>query len=330
VSSFTDSDLAGIAAAIEGLGAEILGVLDRPRWGASPGEAAAAYAARGWPVMPLHTPTAAGCSCRRRDCASVGKHPRTAHGLSDASTNHEQVKTWWSMWPDANVGVATGERAGLVVLDIDPRHGGQDSLVALETVVGPLPGTLTADTGGGGTHVFYGHHRNPKWPTPSRGNAFGAEMPGVDVKSDGGYVVVAPSVHASGRRYAWCGDWTRALAPWPLSLAWRHAPPPPRPAQPGKGGASGTGGGSSYLRPSAAASRAALAGAKGIVATSPEGNRNNALNWAAYHMGLRVAQGYLDEQLVRSELTNAALAAGLGAVEAERTISSAFAAAGPR
>ncbi len=58
-------------------------------------EAALAYAAEGWPVLPLHTPRGQQCSCGRADCGSVGKHPRTRNGLTDASTDPDTIREWW-------------------------------------------------------------------------------------------------------------------------------------------------------------------------------------------------------------------------------------------
>src|SRR6266487_4217526 len=88
--------------------------------------AALDYAARGIPVLPVHYPTSrpareVGCSCGDPDCGSIGKHPITAHGLKDASTNREQVEWWWRRFPRANVGLATGHVFD--VLDIDGTAG---------------------------------------------------------------------------------------------------------------------------------------------------------------------------------------------------------------
>ena len=88
------------------------------------GRAALHYATQfGWRVFPLHSVDANGCSCGSPACTGTkpGKHPRTARGCLDATTDADQVRAWWTQWPDANVGVATG--GGLVVIDIDPRHG---------------------------------------------------------------------------------------------------------------------------------------------------------------------------------------------------------------
>ena len=65
------------------------------------------YAERGWPVFPCHTPTHVGCSCCRDDCSSPGKHPRTASGLRDATTDPGVVASWWRRWPNANIGIVT-------------------------------------------------------------------------------------------------------------------------------------------------------------------------------------------------------------------------------
>src|SRR3954468_24768513 len=86
--------------------------------------AALGYVSRGWGVFHCHTPTLDGCSCGRPACPSPGKHPRTRNGVHDATTDRATVAAWWRRWPQANVGVATGDPSGPVVIDIDPRHGG--------------------------------------------------------------------------------------------------------------------------------------------------------------------------------------------------------------
>lgn len=157
--------------------------------------AALAYARRGWPVFPIHSAREGQCSCDRLDCPSMGKHPRTSHGLKDATCDESRIQEWWSQWPDANVGIVTGAKSGLVVIDIDPRHGGDDSLADLERTYGPFPKTVQALTGGGVQHYFFQH---PGGSIKSRPIA-----EGIDVKADGGYVVVPPSDHLSGRTYEW-------------------------------------------------------------------------------------------------------------------------------
>ena len=114
----------------------------------------------------------------------------------DATTDSGQVQTWWAESPAANVGIATGVVSGLVVLDVDPAHGGDESLCDLEAEQGTLPATPTALTGGGGRHLFFAH---PGGRVPNRVGL----RPGLDLRGDGGFVVAPPSIHASGRCYAW-------------------------------------------------------------------------------------------------------------------------------
>ncbi len=152
-------------------------------------------ARRDWPVLPCHHANAGRCSCGDADCTSVGKHPRTRHGLHQATTDARTIRGWWRQWPDANVGVRTGAApagAGVIVVDIDPAHGGEESLARLEREHGALPATLEAATGGGGRHLWFAH---PGITVPNSAGRVGA---GIDVRGDGGYVLVSPSRHASG------------------------------------------------------------------------------------------------------------------------------------
>ena len=161
-------------------------------------ENALSYAARGWRVLPLHTPLNGGCSCRRPACPHAGKHPRPAHGLLEASTDPATINQWWQQWPDANIGIMTGPESGLVVLDVDPRHGGNESLRDLERQHAPLAPTLEVLTGGGGRHLYF------KYPEgASLGNSSSKLGPGLDVKGSNGYVVAPPSLHGSGKTYQW-------------------------------------------------------------------------------------------------------------------------------
>ena len=162
---------------------------------------AKAYARRGWAVFPIHSPRGGGvCSCGDPSCRSPGKHPRTATGLKEATTDIGKIQTWWDTWPDANIGVVTGrtEGAALLCVDIDPRHGGNDTLNALELTHGILPPHLIARTGGGGSHHIF------TIPDGERIRSGSGKLgPGVDVKGEGGYFIAAPSLHVSGSRYEW-------------------------------------------------------------------------------------------------------------------------------
>jgi len=159
------------------------------------------YAGRGWPVLPVQSLNARGsCCCGRSDCPSPGKHPigkLVPHGLKQASIDSERLQQWWEQYPRANIGIVTGAASGFFALDVDPRHGGEESLEALLAQWGNLPETVEQLTGGGGRHLLFKH---PGLPVPCGNGKLGQ---GIDIKGDGGYIVVDPSVHASGQQYAW-------------------------------------------------------------------------------------------------------------------------------
>ncbi len=150
------------------------------------------YSGSKWPIFPCHSLTSDGlCTCRRPDCPSPGKHPIIAGGFKNATCDRPQIETWWKAYPYANIGLATGK--GKMVIDIDPKNGG--SLKAL----GDLPVTSKVCTGSGGYHLFFCYD-------PSKimfNNSSGRLPPGIDVRADGGYVILPPSLHKSGRRYEW-------------------------------------------------------------------------------------------------------------------------------
>lgn len=158
---------------------------------------ALAYAARGWFVVPVHEVVDGRCTCQRRWCRNVGKHPiaRLApNGSKDASRWDIQVGHWWDLKPNANIGIVTGP-SGLVVLDVDPRNGGDESLDRLVDQIGGLPQTLTAATGGGGHHYVFAD--------PDRVAHKHVLAPGLDVIAGNCYILAAPSTHWSGERYRW-------------------------------------------------------------------------------------------------------------------------------
>lgn len=157
--------------------------------------AALEYAERDWYVFPCHLIDGGRCSCGSADCTSPGKHPRTARGFKDASIDPKQIRSWWVRWPEANIGIATGAVSGFIVLDVDG-PAGKESLAALELEHGELPETVAANTGGGGRHLLFRH------PGHDVANKTGI-LPGLDVRGDGGYILVEPSNHISGNTYRW-------------------------------------------------------------------------------------------------------------------------------
>lgn len=160
-------------------------------------EFAAAYGARGLAVFPLHWAVERdgtwGCSCGDADCRSPAKHPITPSGVKDASADTAVIAAWWASWPAANIGLALG---GYVVVDTDPRNGGDVTLETLEAEHGRLPDTWLAITGGGGTHHVFAAAPGAHYP--------GKLGKGVDLKrGEGAYIVVEPSRHVSGVTYSW-------------------------------------------------------------------------------------------------------------------------------
>lgn len=114
------------------------------------------YAKLGYRVFPLHHWKAEGsCSCGKPDCTSPAKHPRTPNGLHDGSTDQSIISQWWGTWPEANIGIVTGQVSKIVVLDIDMDHGGYRTLDELELKHGKLPATHQVTTGGGGRHIYF-------------------------------------------------------------------------------------------------------------------------------------------------------------------------------
>lgn len=188
-----------------------------PPAGASCLAAALDYAGRGWRVFPVHTAAGGRCSCGKPDCTRAGKHPRTAHGLKDATMDQAVIRDWWDKWPSANVGIATGQASGLWMLGPDG-PAGADALAELVGRHGALPPGPRARSGGGGEHRLYAWPADGL-PLTNRRNHRG--MP-IDVRGEGGYFVAPPSVHPSGNAYAWeVPPPAAALPPAPVwLLAW--------------------------------------------------------------------------------------------------------------
>ena len=157
------------------------------------------YAQAGIPVFPLHWIKPDGnCSCRQEAmCQCKGKHPRIKNWNEEASSDVKKITEWWSKTPSANIGIPMGEKTGLVALDVDTRHGGDKSLEALIAENSPLPKTITATTGGGGKHYIFKYTEELCLK-----NAVGFRD-GLDIRTQGGMIVAAPSMHQSGNRYSW-------------------------------------------------------------------------------------------------------------------------------
>lgn len=275
--------------------------------------AAGRYAALGWLVLPLHTPTPnRRCSCARLACDAPGKHPRTRGGLSEATTDPAVRASWWRRWPTANVGVATGARSGLVVVDVDG-PAGTTSLAALEAAHGPLPATRQQITARG-RHLLFAH---PGGRIPNSAGKLGE---GLDVRGDGGFIVAAPSLHASGSRYTWAANGqpaeVAALAGWLTALL--RPPPATHPSVPAAQAGRAPAVGGKYAASAVAAELRRVAGAR-------KGSRNATLRDAAISLGTLVGAGALDRDDVAGQLHAAAAQAGLGDHEVIATIQAGLA-----
>jgi Bifunctional DNA primase/polymerase, N-terminal len=297
-------------------------------------DAALAYASRGIPVLPLHHPVAhlqgarpvpagqpldtpqwwTACSCGDRACSQFAKHPVGAlvpHGVNDATTNRARVLAWWASHPQANIGLATGHTFD--VLDVDGPAGTQAirQLAADHDLhsSGPL-----VRTGGGGWHYYLR-------PT-GLGNAHPHDLPHVDWRGQGGYVVAPPSRHRSGHPYQWVPGRDLEVPPGevPAVLLQRlERRPPQRPTTPVVVPVAGDGPEDRYAR-------AALATELARVAAAPVGQRNRQLWESARNLYNLVAAGALDPREVNRGLLAAAERCGLLTQErrqTHRTIASA-------
>jgi putative DNA primase/helicase len=160
----------------------------------TPKSQALEYAGLDLPVIPLHGIKDGHCTCGSGpDCAHPGKHPRTPNGVKDATTDRKTIKAWWNRWPDANIGIATGRSPDMFVIDVDGDVG-KAGLERLQAEHGRLRKTVTVRTG-------KGRHRYFRCDGARVGNYVGKLGRGIDVRGDGGYVVAAGSIHASGTKY---------------------------------------------------------------------------------------------------------------------------------
>jgi Bifunctional DNA primase/polymerase, N-terminal len=174
-------------------------------------KAALELAAQGYRVIPIHTLVEGFCTCQMPDCIdSKAKHPVHFNGSHAGTTNPSTIASWWAGFRDWNVAVCTGK--GIIVLDIDPRHGGVESLATLEKKFDPLPRTREVITGSQGLHFYFGLPNNVE--VKNSASRLGS---GIDIRGEGGYVVAPPSMHKSGNRYHWRDghglDFPQATAP---------------------------------------------------------------------------------------------------------------------
>jgi hypothetical protein len=150
-------------------------------------------------------------------CWPRGKLPITKHGCKDASTDPAKIESWWNYNPTANIAVATGAISSIFVLDVDGLDA-ETALAKLEAEHGALPATVEAITARG-RHIYF------KMPAADVRNSASRIAAGIDVRGDGGYVLAPPSMHPSGRHYAWSVDSAGAFAAAPIWLLQMIATP---------------------------------------------------------------------------------------------------------
>jgi hypothetical protein len=162
----------------------------------------------GGAIFPVYGITPDGrCACGKLDCNNAGKHPACANGVNDATVDPKEIVALWAGRKNINIGLATGARSTVWALDVDGEEG-EKTLAALVAKHYPLPATLESHTGRG-RHLFF------RYPGVKVINRAGLGLK-LDVRGDGGYVVIPPSRHKTGVSYAY-KDGTAAVA---ISPAW--------------------------------------------------------------------------------------------------------------
>ena len=254
----------------------------------------------GWsifPVMPLE----------KRPLGTL-----VPRGVKDATDNIEIIRSWWVSNPMANIGLPCGSINNILVIDIDGPNG-EEALNSLEKTHGELPRTIEQTTGKG-RHLLF------EMPSGRIKNRVKIDTD-IDIRSDGGYIVITPSIHPSGDQYQWKeGHKPYQIKPATLPDAWIE-----------------------YLCESKDCTNSVKTlpvfipksstgstrwGEKRLVenchdvSKTGQGGRNNALNLAAYRVGQAIASGHIDDQSARSELLKAALSCGLKETESIKTIDS--------
>jgi hypothetical protein len=288
--------------------------------------AAVAYAARGWRVFPVQVrgkrPLFPKCQ-KNLDAEKAGE-PETCkggcgefgHGLHDATSDPATVDAWWEVNPNANIGLHCGPGSGVWTLDVDteapkPRKAGGeicvsglDALADLERAHGVLPATRRARTGRGGLHYLW---RCP--PGRKVGNKGTIVLPdgrraSIDVRAEGGYIVLAPSVHENGTPYRWLDEIEPTDAPaWLLDLVAPVAAERPARTAPARAVPEGSRE-RKYVAKVLDGVCADLAGMG-----EQEGSRHDFLFDKAHRLGGYIAGGYIDRGEVEQALYEAAAAA---------------------
>jgi len=153
------------------------------------------YIDKNWNIIPIYSVIDGVCRCGRSNCPAPGKHPMLNDWkrFQNDRVTHDQLDAWIEEYPDSNYAVITGKISDLVVVDVDGELGKN----SFKEHINEFPSTLISKTGKG-YHLYY------KYPTDQRRvkNAVGIYN-GIDIRADGGYVLIPPSKHISGNIYQW-------------------------------------------------------------------------------------------------------------------------------
>jgi hypothetical protein len=256
--------------------------------------AALDYAARGFSVFP---------------CVFRTKRPAFKGGFKSATTNPATIRRWFGGTQRYNIAVRTGLASGIIVLDVDDRHGGFGGLRELQERWGPLPATRASRTGNG-IHLWVGITHE----VASRKEGHVAK--GVGIKADNTYVIAPPSIHPDGPIYTWENDAPLAVAPdWLVKLT--RKPPVASISQRALGGRPPP---QTHHGPPGAYGEAALESEIELLANTAPGGRNHALNRASFSLHQLVAGGELDGPEVERALLAAAGSNGLIAEDGLRQV----------
>ncbi|MEM8971056.1 MAG: DUF3987 domain-containing protein [Pseudomonadota bacterium] len=252
-------------------------------------------------------------------CDAATKQPLTKNGFKDASRDLAQIRAWWSRHPNAMIGMPTGEASGIDAIDLDiDQAKGLDGVKALSEVAQEagyeIPVTQGTRTPRGGRHLYFRHK-----PGGLR-NRTAAIKPGIDIRGEGGYVIMPGSVRADGLFYEWTHDPSRyPVADLPDWLEKLLLEKPARTQAPHNINASPSFGHRhhKYDNPYV---RAAFDAEIQSVSSASAGSRNDALNRAAFSLGQFVPGGHLSRGDVEGALYQAAEGVGLVADDGERSV----------
>jgi hypothetical protein len=228
----------------------------------------------------------------------LDKRPAIFGWRKEASTDPEQIRKWWAMFPEAVPGIELG-RSNLFVVDLDRHPGAPDGVTAFKTFRGsnPAPQCPTTKTPSGGYHLYF---RQPDGE--ALGNRTGSLPKGIDVRGAGGWTVAPGAVF---QQWQWRSNAAKLAAAPPVPTWIVEAIQAHKPAEQSATTASGDSG----KREQAYAQAALNNAANNLAATAP-GGRNKELNAAAYNLGKMIARGWIGRSTVEGRLYDAALSSG--------------------